>query len=78
MSLPGFTAELAVDDTEEADSGATTRAKYRISVPGSGSGETGLGDVIARTASLVGIGVCGGCRRRAQVLNSWLAFAPRR
>jgi hypothetical protein len=78
MSLPGFTAETAVADVEEEDSEGTVRAKYRISVRGQASGEIGLGDVITRTASLVGIAPCGGCWRRAQALNAWLAFSPRR
>jgi len=78
MSLPGFTAESAVDDVEKAGSEEATCAKYRISVPGLVSGEIGLGDVITRTASLVGIAPCGDCRHRAQVLNSWFAFSPRR
>jgi hypothetical protein len=78
MSIPGFTAETAVDDVTEAGSGGTTQAKYRVSLPGLASGEIGLGDVIARTAWLVGIPPCGGCQHRAQALNSWLAFSPRR
>jgi hypothetical protein len=77
MSVPGFTAETAVD-VEEVGSEGATRAKYRISVPGLASGQIGLGDVIGRTASLVGLTPCGGCQRRAQVLNSWLAFSARR
>jgi hypothetical protein len=78
MSLPGFTAEAAVDDFEEEGGEAIRRARYRISLPGLASGEIGLGDVVARTASLVGLTPCGGCRRRAQALNSWLAFSSRR
>jgi hypothetical protein len=77
MSLPGFTAETAVE-VEELGSERATRAKYRISVPGLVSRQIGLGDVIGRTASLAGLTPCGGCQRRAQALNSWLAFSPRR
>jgi hypothetical protein len=77
MSLPGFTAETAID-VEEAGSDGAMSAKYRISVPGLGSGQIGLGDVIGRTASLVGLTPCGGCQRRARALNSWLVFLPRR
>lgn len=39
--------------------------------------EIGLGDVISRTTSYVGITPCGGCRRRAAALNRWVAFTPR-
>jgi len=78
MSIPGFTAETVVDESQDAGSGGGTRARNRISVPGLTSEEVGLGDVIARVASLVGISLCGGCRRRAHALNAWVAFSPRR
>jgi hypothetical protein len=40
--------------------------------------EIGLGDVIKRTTSYLGIQSCGGCERRATKLNRWLVFTPRR
>ena len=54
MSIPGFTAETVVDESQDAGSGGGTRARHRISVPGLTSEEVGLSDVIARVASLVG------------------------
>jgi hypothetical protein len=78
MPIPGFSAEMAVDDLTEGGSEGAKRSRYRVSIPGLAGGEIGLGDVIARTVSLVGIAPCGGCQRRAQALNSWLAFSPRR
>ncbi len=78
MGLPGFTADKAIDDAEDGTAEDSPRARYRIAVPGLASGEVGLGDVISRTTSLVGITPCGGCRRRAQALNGWLSFSPRR
>jgi hypothetical protein len=36
--------------------------------------EIGLGDVIKRATSVIGIKACGGCERRAAALNSWLVF----
>ena len=36
--------------------------------------EIGLGDVIKRTTSYLGIASCGGCGRRANALNRWLVF----
>jgi hypothetical protein len=75
MSIPGFTAETIVE-SQEAGSGSGTRAQHRIRVPGLTSEEVGLGDVIARATSLVGISSCGGCQRRAHVLNSWVSFSP--
>ena len=40
--------------------------------------EIGLGDVIKRATSYVGIKSCGGCERRATALNGWMVFTPRR
>jgi hypothetical protein len=40
--------------------------------------EIGLGDVIKRSVSYVGITACGGCTRRAAALNRWLVFSGRR
>jgi hypothetical protein len=37
----------------------------------------GLGDVVKRATSLVGIKPCGGCARRAETLNSWIQFTGR-
>jgi len=40
--------------------------------------EIGLGDVVKRATSYLGIQPCAGCERRAEVLNRWLAFKVRR
>ena len=39
--------------------------------------EIGLGDVMKRTTSYLGIPSCGGCGRRADALNRWLVFTDR-
>ena len=55
------------------------RQPYRVRLPGFISDEAvGLGDVIKRATSTVGIKPCGGCARRAAALNRWLAFSGRR
>lgn len=36
--------------------------------------EIGLGDVIKRATSYMGIKPCGGCERRAETLNRWMTF----
>jgi hypothetical protein len=36
--------------------------------------EIGLGDVIKRATSYVGIKPCGGCEKRAAALNRWVSF----
>lgn len=39
--------------------------------------DVGLGDVIKRATSAVGLKPCGGCERRAAALNRWLVFSGR-
>lgn len=52
---------------------------YRVNLPGFVSDEdVGLGDVVKRATSAVGIKPCGGCARRAAALNRWLVFFGRR
>lgn len=78
MSIPGFTAETTVHESADGESEGARSVRHRISLPRLISDEVGLGDVIARIASVVGIPSCGGCRRRAQALNAWVSFVPRR
>jgi hypothetical protein len=55
------------------------RKPYRVRLPGFVSDEeVGLGDVIKRATSTVGIRPCGGCDRRAATLNRWMVFSGRR
>jgi hypothetical protein len=37
--------------------------------------ETGLGDAIKRATYSMGIKPCGGCQKRAEVLNRWVVFS---
>ncbi|HKC62400.1 MAG TPA: hypothetical protein VKB86_02125 [Pyrinomonadaceae bacterium] len=48
---------------------------YRVRLPGFISEEIGLGDVIKRATSSIGIKPCGGCQRRAERLNRWIVFS---
>jgi hypothetical protein len=51
---------------------------YRVRLPGFITDkEVGLGDVIKRATSAVGIRPCGGCERRAAALNGWIVFSGR-
>lgn len=53
------------------------REPRRVRLPGFvRDEEIGLGDVIKRATSTLGIRPCGGCARRAEALNSWLVFSP--
>ena len=55
------------------------RAPHRVRLPGFISdNEVGLGDVIKRATSAVGIKPCGGCARRAAALNRWMVFSGKR
>jgi hypothetical protein len=48
----------------------------RVRLPGFlVEGETGLGDIIKRATAAVGVRPCGGCERRAEVLNRRFIFS---
>jgi len=50
---------------------------HRVRLPGFVSDQDiGLGDVIKRATSAIGIQPCGGCEERAALLNRWLVFSP--
>jgi len=40
--------------------------------------EIGLGDVVKRVTTAMGVRPCGGCQKRAQALNRWMVFTGRR
>jgi hypothetical protein len=62
------------NDSPDQSDGPT----HRASLPGFiTEEEIGLGDVIRRAASYVGIQPCGGCARRAAALNRWMVFTGR-
>ncbi len=49
----------------------------RVRVPLKMAADIGLGDVIKRITSAVGMKPCGGCERRAAVLNRYVVFTGR-
>jgi hypothetical protein len=52
---------------------------HRIRLPGFvADHDVGLGDVIKRATSAIGLKPCSGCARRAATLNRWLVFTGRR
>ena len=66
---------MSTDEPTGAPSDASTRQPYRVRLPGFISDEeVGLGDVIKRATSAVGIRPCSGCARRAAALNRWVTF----
>jgi len=61
-----------------SDEGATA-PRWKVRLPGFiPDQEIGLGDVITRATSRVGIAPCSGCARRAASLNRMVGFGPRR
>lgn len=51
------------------------REPHRVRLPGFlVEEEIGLGDAIKRVTYAMGIRPCGGCERRAAVLNRWMVF----
>lgn len=64
---------LANGGGEAADKGAFPRHQVRL--PGFiGEEPVGLGEVVTRATSYLGMTPCDGCKRRAAVLNRWIAF----
>ncbi|RFU18794.1 hypothetical protein D0Z06_24820 [Geodermatophilus marinus] len=53
--------------------------RWKVRLPGFiPDQEIGMGDVITRATSRVGIAPCSGCARRAARLNRMVGFGPRR
>ena len=67
---------------EQSPDHPVNQAKHeqcRVRLPGFIIDEdVGLGDVIKKATSIVGIRPCGGCARRAGRLNNWMVFTKRR
>ncbi|WP_329014150.1 hypothetical protein [Streptomyces sp. NBC_00690] len=54
-------------------------ARHDVRLPGFvREDEIGLGDVVGRATSAVGVRPCGGCARRARRMNEWVTFSKRR
>jgi hypothetical protein len=55
-----------------------TAQPFRIRLPGFLlEEEIGMGSVIKRVTAAAGIPACGACRKRAEILDRWVAFHPR-
>ncbi|HEY4902601.1 MAG TPA: hypothetical protein VIH89_03930 [Candidatus Sulfotelmatobacter sp.] len=54
----------------------TDRQPYRLRLPGFLlEEEIGLGDAVKRATYAMGIRPCGGCQKRAAVLNRWMTLS---
>ncbi len=70
---------MDTEGTKDSQADKYEHQPYRVRLPGFISDEDiGLGDVIKKVTSAVGIRPCGGCERRAAALNRWLTFTGRR
>ncbi len=66
-------------DERDQEREQRARPAHAVRLPGFVSDESiGLGDVLKRATSAVGIKPCGGCAERARRLNEWVAFTGRR
>lgn len=69
---------MSSEEVGDAREKSAQRDPYRIRLPGFVSdNEVGLGDAIKRATTYLGITSCGGCDRRAAVLNRWFTFTGR-
>lgn len=60
------------------DSPKPPRRPFAVRLPGFvADHDIGLGDAITRAGRAVGLRACGGCARRAALLNRMLVFTPR-
>jgi hypothetical protein len=70
---------MKMKEARKAQADKSERQPYRVRLPVFISDEDiGLGDVIKRATSAIGIRPCGGCGRRAAALNRWVAVSGRR
>jgi len=68
-----------MQDAKDNQTDKHERQPYRVRLPGFVTDEViGLGDVIKRATSSVGIKPCGDCVHRAAILNNWFVFAGKR
>jgi hypothetical protein len=69
----------ATPDPKADSSREQTKTSHRVRLPRFVVQEpVGLGDVIKRGTTALGVQPCGGCQRRAAQLNRWARFEPRR
>ena len=59
--------------TEDRPKTSSTK-RPSVRLPGFIKDETGLGDVVRKVTYAFGIKPCGGCDKRAAVLNRWMVF----
>lgn len=68
------------DQVQDQDlGGQESREPHHVRLPGFlVEDDIGLGDVIQRATTAIGIRPCGGCTKRAEALNRQIVFTSRR
>jgi hypothetical protein len=70
---------MSEEEARDSQANKSERQPYRVRLPGFITDEDiGLGNVIKRATSAIGIRPCGRCEERAAALNRWLTFSSRR
>jgi hypothetical protein len=69
----------AAPSQKDDSSGGAAKPRHRIRLPSFIVQEpVGLGDVVKRGTTALGVRPCGGCQQRAARLDRWVRFEPRR
>ena len=64
-------------DSAESTPADDARARHRVRLPRFvSSTPIGLGDVVKRVTTAVGVKPCGPCEQRAARMNEWLRLTP--
>lgn len=68
---------MGSEEAQGKQSGESKRPAHRVRLPGFINDEDiGLGDVIKRATSAIGIRPCDDCSKRAAALNRWMVISP--
>jgi len=62
---------------DAAPTNAHEKGQARLNLPGFIRDDVGLGDALTYVTRSLGIPTCGGCARRAHLLNTWVNFKGR-
>ncbi|MGH8905644.1 MAG: hypothetical protein ACRD0K_03815 [Egibacteraceae bacterium] len=70
---------MSSEESKGRRSGKSRTEPRRVRLPGFvDDDDGGLGDVVKKVTSIVGVKPCGGCAERAGRLNDWMVFSKRR
>jgi hypothetical protein len=68
---------MNLEETNSDQGSKSERQPHLVHLPGFIiDEEVGLGDLIKRATTVMGIRPCGGCEQRAAALSRWLVISP--